>query len=111
MMMRWLLPLYRIAILIAVAWILREHAIRVRFEGFRPITVTEVREVLPAAAALAPDTGERAGADVLDTAGAKIGYVLQTALGQIHSWFSTQRCASSAFESGSVRTRRIMLLT
>ena len=79
MMMRWLLPLYRIAILIAVAWILREHAIRVRFEGFRPITVTEVREVLPAASALVPDTGERAGADVLDTAGAKIGYVLQTA--------------------------------
>ncbi len=78
-MNRVLLQLYRLAILVAVAWILREHAIRVRFEGFRPVTVEEVRAVLPAAAALRPDAGERAGADVLDSAGSKVGYVLQTA--------------------------------
>jgi NosR/NirI family transcriptional regulator, nitrous oxide reductase regulator len=79
MLKTWLLSLYRLAILVAIAWILREHAVRVRFEGFRPVTIEEVREILPSAAALQPDAGERAGADVLDAAGSKLGYVLQTA--------------------------------
>ncbi len=79
MLTRWLLPLYRLAVLVAIAWILREHAIRVRFEGFRPVTIDEVRTILPSATALHPDAGERAGADVIDAAGRKIGYILQTA--------------------------------
>ena len=79
MLTRWLLPLYRLAVLVAIAWILREHAIRVRFEGFLPVTIDEVRTILPSATALHPDSGERAGADVIDAAGRKIGYVLQTA--------------------------------
>ena len=74
-----ILSLYRLSILVAVAWLLRSHAVRVRFEGFRPITVEEVRTLLPAVAALKPDATERDGADVLDAAGAKIGYTLQTA--------------------------------
>ena len=74
-----ILSLYRLTILVMIAWILREHAVRVRFEGFRPVTVEEMRTLLPAAAVLKPDAGERAGADVLDAAGRKIGYVLQTA--------------------------------
>lgn len=74
-----ILSLFRLAVLIAIAWILREHAVRVRFEGFRPVTIEEVRAILPAAAALKPDASERDGADVLDAARQKIGYVLQTA--------------------------------
>ena len=74
-----ILSLYRLTILVAIAWILREHAVRVRFEGFLPVSIEEVRALLPKATALKPDATERDGADVLDKAGAKIGYVLQTA--------------------------------
>ncbi len=74
-----LLSLYRLTILVAIAWILREHAVRVRFEGFLPVTIEEVRALLPRATSLKPDASQRDGADVLDAAGAKIGYLLQTA--------------------------------
>ncbi len=74
-----ILSLYRLAILVAVAWLLRAHAVRVRFEGFLPVAIEEVRALLPKATSLKPDATERDGADVLDATGAKIGYVLQTA--------------------------------
>src|SRR5262245_38804558 len=74
-----LLQLYRIAILVAIVWILRDHAIRLRIESLRPVTVEEVRQVSPVAHTLSQDSGPRGGWDVLGSRGEKIGYVLQTA--------------------------------
>ena len=74
-----LLQLYRLAVLVAIVWLLREHALRVRVESLRPLTVAEVQPLFPAAVTLAMDEGDRGGWHVLDAGGAKLGYVLQTA--------------------------------
>ena len=76
---RVLLQSYRLAVLVAIVWLLRSHAVRMRVESLRPLTVTEVREVLPSAARLEIDEGDRGGWHVLGADGAKLGYVLQTA--------------------------------
>jgi len=73
------LQLYRLAVLVAIAWIIRGHHVRLRIEGHAPITVEEVRAVFPKAAELRPDAGERAGMFVHDEAGQPLGYVLRTA--------------------------------
>lgn len=78
-MRRAALQLYRLAVLVAIAWIIREHHVRLRVEGHAPITFEEVRAVFPKAADLRPDAGERAGMYVHDDAGAQLGYVLRTA--------------------------------
>ncbi len=78
-MRRLILQLYRLAVLVAMGWLLREHALRVRVESLRPLTVGEVLPLFPAATALGIDAGERGGWDVLSADGAKLGYVLQTA--------------------------------
>ena len=72
------LQLYRLATLVAIAWIVREHHVRLRIEGHAPIDLGEVRAVFPAAAELQPDAGERAGIFVQDDRGAPLGYVLRT---------------------------------
>ncbi len=77
-MKRAALQLYRLAVLVAIAWIIRAHHVRLRIEGHAPITVEEVRAVFPKAAELRPDAGERAGMLVHDDAGAQLGYVLRT---------------------------------
>ena len=38
--------------LVGIAWILREHAVRTRVESLRPLTVGEVQPLFPAAARL-----------------------------------------------------------
>src|SRR5580704_12944130 len=75
-MPRTLLQIYRLAVLVAIAWIVRAHAVRMRIEGNAPITVSEVRTIFPKAADLRPDTGERAGMHVWDGEGHELGYVL-----------------------------------
>jgi hypothetical protein len=77
-MKRAALQLYRLAVLVAIAWIIREHHVRLRVEGHAPIDLSEVRAIFPAAATLTPDAGERAGAFVHDEHGAQLGYVLRT---------------------------------
>jgi hypothetical protein len=74
-----LLQIYRIAILIAIAWILRAHYVRLRTESLRPLTVEEVREIFPLAYDLTIDSGPRGGWEVKGRDREMIGYVLQTA--------------------------------
>lgn len=64
--------------LAAIAWLVREHHDRVRVEGDWPITVSEVKPFLPAAHRLRIDPGPRAGLEVLDSSGAKIGYAVRS---------------------------------
>ena len=78
-MRRLLLQLYRLAMLVAIVWLLREHAVRVRVESLRPLTVGEVQPLFPAAVRLGIDESDRGGWHVLGVDGAKLGYVLQTA--------------------------------
>jgi len=75
---RALLQIYRLAILVAIAWIVRAHHVRLRIEGHAPITLEEVRTVFPKAQELRPDSGERAGMFVWDGEGHQLGYVLRT---------------------------------
>ncbi len=73
------LQLYRLAVLVAIAWILRAHTVHMRVSGLTPLTVGEVRPMLPAAEELRDDPGERAGVFVHDAHGGQIGYALRTA--------------------------------
>jgi NosR/NirI family nitrous oxide reductase transcriptional regulator len=73
-----LLQLFRLAVLVAIAWIVRAHAVRVRIEGDAPITLKEVASIFPNAAALVPDASERRGMYVHDPDGHELGYVLRT---------------------------------
>lgn len=73
-----LLQLYRLAILVAIAWLLGEHHLRLRIQGDRPITVTEVRVFLPEAHRLVADDSPKAGLKVLGTSGQEIGYAVRT---------------------------------
>jgi len=75
---RTLLQLYRLAILVAIAWIVRAHHVRLRIEGLAPISIEEVRAIFPKATELRPDSGERAGMFVWDGEGHQLGYVLRT---------------------------------
>jgi len=72
------LQIYRLGVLVAIAWIIRAHHVRLRIEGHAPITVEEVRAVFPKAAELRVDAGERAGMFVHDEVGQQLGYVLRT---------------------------------
>jgi hypothetical protein len=76
---RLLLQLYRLAVLVAIVWLLREHALRVRVESLRPLTVPEVQSLFSAAVRLEIDASDRGGWHVLGADGKKLGYVLQTA--------------------------------
>src|SRR5882724_4063204 len=78
MLRRSLLQLYRLAVLAAIAWIVRAHYVRLRIEGYAPITVEEVRTIFPKVTELRPDSGERAGMFVWDGEGHQLGYVLRT---------------------------------
>lgn len=73
------LQLYRLAVLVVIAWIIRDHHLRLRLGGLMPVTVEEVKSIYPAAASLVEDAGERAGWLVKDAHGAELGYVLRTA--------------------------------
>lgn len=73
------LQLYRLAVLVAIAWIIRDHHLRLRLGGLMPVTVEEARSIYPGATQLDEDSGERSGWFVKDAQGAALGYVLRTA--------------------------------
>ncbi|HEY2341802.1 MAG TPA: 4Fe-4S binding protein, partial [Chthoniobacteraceae bacterium] len=75
---RILLQAYRAAVLVAMAWIIRAHYVRLQIEGDAPITMQEVKAIYPTAASLRPDAGERRGMWVMDAKGQDLGYVLRT---------------------------------
>jgi hypothetical protein len=75
---RILLQLYRFAVVAAVAWLVRDTAVRQRSHGDAPVTVAEVKGFYPTAAALRPDDSARDGLFVLDPAGRELGYVVRT---------------------------------
>jgi NosR/NirI family transcriptional regulator, nitrous oxide reductase regulator len=72
------LQVYRLAILVAIAWIIHAHHLRLRLGGLVPVTVEEVRTIYPTASTVAEDAGIRAGWFVKDDAGHPLGYVLRT---------------------------------
>ena len=72
------LQLYRLAVLVAIAWIVRAHHVRLRTGGDAPITIGEVKAIFPEAAYLVPDPGERRGMNVHEANGRQLGYVLRT---------------------------------
>ncbi|MEM1440980.1 MAG: 4Fe-4S binding protein [Verrucomicrobiota bacterium] len=73
-----LLQIYRLAVLVAIAWLIRSHHDRIRVQGDWPITVSEVKVFLPEAHRLRVDAGPRGGLEVLDTSGNAIGYAVRT---------------------------------
>ena len=62
----------------AVAWLVRDVAVKQRSHGDAPVVVEEVRTFFPAAASLRPDDSERDGLFVLDREGRELGYVVRT---------------------------------
>lgn len=72
------LQLYRLAVVAVIAWLLRDLALRQRTHRDSPITVDEIKSLLPTAATLRPDTSARDGLFVLDRAEKEIGYVVRT---------------------------------
>src|SRR5688500_1777230 len=72
------LQLYRLGVVCVIAWLIRDLALRQRTHGDSPIRVDEVTTLLPAAAALRPDSSERDGLFVLDRQGRELGYVVRT---------------------------------
>ncbi len=72
------LQVYRLTVLVAIAWIIHAHHLRLRIGGLMPVTVGEVRSIYPTAATVTEDAGERAGWFVKDDAGNPLGYVLRT---------------------------------
>jgi len=78
---RWrsyLLQGYRIALLVGIVLLMRQHAISQRIQGDRPIELDEVRALLPEARSLEIDDSARAGLFILNEAGEEIGYALRT---------------------------------
>jgi hypothetical protein len=72
------LQVFRIVTLIAIAWIMREHHLRVERDADAPLSAEEVRVILPETAALEPDRSEKNGLTVLDAAGKPIGLAIRT---------------------------------
>jgi hypothetical protein len=66
-------------VLVAIAWIIRAHAVHLRVSGLNPLTVSEVRAVLPATDEFRDDPGERSGVFIHDANGVQIGYAVRTA--------------------------------
>jgi hypothetical protein len=73
-----LLQLYRLGLLLAIAWLVRSHQDRLRVQGDWPVTVAEVKVFLKEAYRLRVDPGPRSGLEVIDANGLKIGYALRT---------------------------------
>jgi hypothetical protein len=73
-----LLRLYRLAVIVAIVWIIHRHHAEVRIHGDRPISVDEVRPFFAVARSVAIDNSDRQGLFVLDAGGKQVGYVLRT---------------------------------
>jgi hypothetical protein len=76
---RWLLQAYRLALLVAIAWVIHRHYVHLRVSGLTPLAVDEIRAVLPDAVDLRDDPGVRSGVFVHDAHGNEIGYAVRTA--------------------------------
>ena len=72
------LQLYRLGVVAAIAWLVRDVAVKQRSHGDAPVVVEEVRAFFPAAASLRPDDSERDGLFILDREGRELGYVVRT---------------------------------
>ena len=72
------LQCYRLAVVVAIAWLIRDVAIRQRSHGDAPVVLEEVRTFFPSAARLRPDDSARDGLFVLDRPGRELGYVVRT---------------------------------
>jgi Na+-translocating ferredoxin:NAD+ oxidoreductase RnfG subunit len=72
------LQLFRLAALALLVWCVRDHHLRQRHFGDRPVELAEVQSVFTNAAALRLDHSERAGLFVLDREGHQLGYVVRT---------------------------------
>lgn len=70
--------LYRLAVIVAIVWLVRKQQVQLRFDVQSPIKVEEVRSFFPDAQRLDPDPSQRAGLWVFDRMGKQIGYVLRT---------------------------------
>ena len=77
-MKQLVLQLYRLAVVGAVVWLIRDLALRQKTQGDSPIVADEVAGLLPGAASLRPDGSERDGLFVLDRNGRELGYVVRT---------------------------------
>ena len=73
-----LLQLYRLAVVAAIVWLIRDVAVQQRTHGDSPVRVDEVKALLPEAAALRPDSSARDGFFILDRSGRELGYVVRT---------------------------------
>ncbi len=72
------LQLYRFAVVVTIAWLIRDVAVRQRVQGDSPVVATEIVSLLPEAFKLRPDDSARDGLFVLDRAGHELGYVVRT---------------------------------
>jgi NosR/NirI family transcriptional regulator, nitrous oxide reductase regulator len=72
------LQAYRFAALALIVWFVRDHHIRQRNFGDKPVEVAEVQHVYPNAVSLRPDHSERAGLFVEGADGRQLGYVVRT---------------------------------
>src|SRR5204863_433695 len=72
------LQIYRLVVLVAIAWIIHVHYLKLRIGGLMPVTVDEVRSIFPTATDVSEDAGERAGWFVKDANGTELGYALRT---------------------------------
>ncbi len=73
-----LLQLYRLGVLLAIAWLVRTHHARLRAEGDAPVQVGEVAVWFTNAAELKLDLAARGGFHVRDKHGADLGYLIRT---------------------------------
>lgn len=73
-----LLRLYRLAVIVAIVWLIRRHHTQQQRMVKDTIRIEEVRSFFPSAARLDFDDSERMGLWVLDSAGHAVGYVLRT---------------------------------
>ena len=108
--LRLFLQLYRLAVLVVIAGIIRGHAVRLRVEGHAPISVAEVREIFPLAAGMQDDDGPRGGAFVRDANGTQLGYVVRTsphtdAILGYRGWTDTLIAFDPALRVAGVRIR------
>src|SRR4051812_19229701 len=74
----WLLRLYRLAVVVAIVWVLRHVVARVRIDTDVPIKVEESRDFFRGAMRLETDASDRLGLFVYDKDGKQLGYVLRT---------------------------------
>lgn len=73
-----ILQIARLGTLIAIVWMIREHQLRIRVQGDRPITLSEVQVFLPQAHRLSADDSPKAGLWVHDQNGKNIGYAVRS---------------------------------